>query len=318
MQGSSALDVSRSQESAEQREQQEQNDIGISVVSDLNSSINGASRQQGGIDRRIAWLEEDVMVLHRRLRDECSEGSEGTAANDPGLRALVARLDGDLATEKRSRESVEARIRTLEHSIIAERHDREAQIRSFSSELETTMRGLIGRIDDGLSAGAAAMRERTEQTETRLRTLIKRVDEGLSAGAAALQDTLGNGATINYPVAGSSDSASLSSGLREGRAPSRPGPRSGAVTPFSHGATPAATPSLAYPGTMQVPGSGLSGAMMAGSGGSMLLMQGGSNAPSRGGTQVQGVPKPVSTSFGRGSSSPTMQVRGGYPFGSAQ
>merc|ERR1719161_3402999 len=77
------------------------------------------------------------------------------------------------------------------------------QLRAFSSELETTMRGLIGRIDEGLSAGAAAMRERTDQTEDRIRGLIKRVDEGLSAGAAALQDTLVSaGVADQMPVPG--------------------------------------------------------------------------------------------------------------------
>lgn len=145
-----------------------------------------------GFERRVAWLEEDVAVLHRRLRDECNESSNAGpgAAGDSGLRALVARLDGELAAERRSREVMEARMNQLEDCIRHERKEREAQLRAFSNELETTMRGLIGRIDESLSAGAASMRERTDVTEARLRGLIKRVDEGLSAGAAALQDTL--------------------------------------------------------------------------------------------------------------------------------
>lgn len=149
----------------------------------------GNAQGQAGFERRVAWLEEDVAVLHRRLRDECNEGGS-VAGGDSGLRALVARLDGELSAERRSREAMEARIVSLEDSIRHERKERETQLRAFSSELETTMRGLIGRIDEGLSAGAAAMQERTDQTEDRLRGLIIRVDEGLSAGAAALQDTL--------------------------------------------------------------------------------------------------------------------------------
>jgi len=150
----------------------------------------GSSQGQVGFERRVAWLEEDVAVLHRRLRDECNEGGTVGAGGDSGLRALVARLDGELSAERRSREAMEGRLQTLEDCIRHERKERETQLRAFSSELETTMRGLIGRIDEGLSAGAAAMRERTDQTEDRLRGLIVRVDEGLSAGAAALQDTL--------------------------------------------------------------------------------------------------------------------------------
>jgi len=149
----------------------------------------GSDAQSGpqAFDRRVAWLEEDVAVLHRRLRDECNEG---TVAGDNSLRALVGRLDSELSAEKLSREAMEARMGHLEESIRHERKEREAQLRGFSGELETTMRGLISRIDEGLSAGAETMRERTDATESRLRSLIKRVDQGLSAGAAALQDTL--------------------------------------------------------------------------------------------------------------------------------
>lgn len=154
------------------------------------STEAGSTQGQPGFERRVAWLEEDVAVLHRRLRDECNEGGSVGASGDSGLRALVARLDGELSAERRSRESLEARIVSLEDSIRHERKERETQLRSFSSELETTMRGLIERIDDGLSLGATAMAERTNDTEDHLRRLILRVDEGLSAGAAALQDTL--------------------------------------------------------------------------------------------------------------------------------
>lgn len=157
----------------------------------------GSSQGQAGFERRVAWLEEDVAVLHRRLRDECGEGGAVGAAGDSGLRALVARLDGELSAERRSREALEVRMAGFEESLRHERKERETQLRGFSNELETTMRGLIGRIDEGLSAGAAAMRERTDNTEERIRSLIKHVDEGLSAGAAALQDTLTSTGALN-------------------------------------------------------------------------------------------------------------------------
>jgi len=159
--------------------------------SDRVGSIDGGSLQGQNVERRVAWLEEDVAVLHRRLRDDCGEGGTAGAAGDSGLRALVARLDGELAAERRSREAMEARINQLEETIRQERKEREAQLRGFSSELETAMRGLIERINDGVSA--AAVRERTEVSgisEDRLRELIQRVDQGLASGAAALQDTL--------------------------------------------------------------------------------------------------------------------------------
>jgi hypothetical protein len=152
--------------------------------------------------------------LHRRVRDECGEGN---SSGDSGLRALVARLDGELSAERRSREALEARMTHLEDSIRHERKGREAQLRGFSAELETTMRGLIGRIDEGLSAGAAAMSERTDATEARLRGLIKRVDEGLSAGAAALQDTLCATGALSAPTQNTQSMPRTAAGREEGQ-----------------------------------------------------------------------------------------------------
>lgn len=156
---------------------------------------------QAGVERRLEWIEEDISVLHRRLRTEPQESSTG-AAGDQGLRALVARLDGELVAERRAREAVEMRVATLEEALRQERKDRDVQLRGFSSGLETTMRELIERIDESISAGAAAMREKTDATEIRLRSLIQRVDEGLSLGAAALQDTLSNAGPL-FPTEGS-------------------------------------------------------------------------------------------------------------------
>lgn len=319
--------------------------------SESNYSASGTSRQQGGFERRIAWLEEDVALLQRRLRDEANDGAGGTgsATGDPSLRALVARLDGELAAERRARDALEARMTSLEEHLAQERNERQVQLRNFSTELETTMRSLITRIDEGLSAGASTMRERTDQTELRLRTLLKRVDEGLTAGAAALHDTLitttgpqqatgGSASPLLASVGGLGEQAGLGvqggfsgqvglsgqvalSGqglggrdapgarvrskspqmrrsqhpaqpqamasveesvsaetlaqswdqlrqenqrLRERRAQLSGNPRgnnalTGLPIAASIGATPTATPSLAYPSTLQVPGSGIPG-----------------------------------------------------------
>merc|ERR1719215_588129 len=99
-------------------------------MSDMNTTVAGTSmsRQQLGFERRVAWLEEDVSVLHRRLQEECGEGGIGSASGDQGLRALVARLDGELSAERRAREALEARMTHLEDSIRHERKEREAQL----------------------------------------------------------------------------------------------------------------------------------------------------------------------------------------------
>merc|ERR1719356_1620604 len=124
-----------------------------------------------------------MAVLTQRLMD-------GGGGGGDGLYAIVARLDGELTKERHEREAMEARVAALEMSVVREHEERESQLQGFSGELEQTMREIIARVDEGLSAGAQAMRERSDQTEERLRALIQRVDEGLSASAAALQDTL--------------------------------------------------------------------------------------------------------------------------------
>lgn len=167
--------------------------IDACAIGERNYSIGSQPCRKAGFERRVAWLEEDVAVLRRRLRDECDDGggNMGGACDDLSLSALVQRLDDQVAGERRARESLQTRMNQLEDAIMLERKEREVQLRGFSAELEATMRGLIGRIDGGISACAASMRERSDETETRLRSLIRRVDEGLSAGAAALQDTIG-------------------------------------------------------------------------------------------------------------------------------
>jgi len=170
-------------------------------------------------------------VLHRRMRDEVGDGpGPGVASGDQGLRALVARLDGELAAERRALEAVEARIVDLAKLLEKERTDRDVQLRSFSHELDSTIKSLISRIDEGLSAGAASLREKTNETEALLKSLISRVDQGLTAGAAALQDSLDSAGAEGGRAPGGAKS--------EGGGPWRPGegPRP---------AAPAAAPGLA-------------------------------------------------------------------------
>lgn len=227
--------------------------------SDTAASASTASRHAAGppitvFERRVAWLEEDVAVLHRRLRDEVGEANAG-AAGEAGLRALMARLDGELSAERRARETLGSRMIALEQRIEEERKERELQLRSFSSELETTVRSLITRIDDSLSTGASTMRDRTEQTEVRLRTLIQRVDEGLSVGAYDLQDTLQH--TLDKEdFSRGLDAAPLDTSLRgRGRGCLQEPPRAQAQERFANGlndqAYPSAQPSQA-PGGARV------------------------------------------------------------------
>eukprot|EP00435_Cladocopium_sp_Y103_P041348 s2344_g11.t1 len=91
------------------------------------------------LDCRIEWLEEDLAVLHRRVRRECSTLRVGSDAVDSDLRQLVARLEDDLAAERRARQlledelavecrarqALEGRVNALESSIRREKKERE-------------------------------------------------------------------------------------------------------------------------------------------------------------------------------------------------
>lgn len=164
------------------------------TCSSAGGDIGVTQRSRMSLETRMAWLEEDVTLLQRRLRDERGDsmsGTGGVTGSDPSsLRALVARLDGEMGCERKAREALEVRVAGCEGKVQGERRDREDQLQEFSAQLEVAMKDIISRIEESLAISASAMRERTEQTEARLRTLIQRVDEGLSAGAVALQDTL--------------------------------------------------------------------------------------------------------------------------------
>jgi len=175
----------------------------VGTMSEMNTSVGGetVSRAQLGFERRLAWLEEDVSVLHRRLRDECGEGGIGlgNASGDQGLRALVARLDGELAAERRAREAMEARVLgfegRLEGALAEERTRREEQLRNVASDLESTIGSLLSRIDGGFPVSTASLRSRAEEAEARLRTNISRVTKDLSTpGGSHLNSPSSRGA----------------------------------------------------------------------------------------------------------------------------
>eukprot|EP00930_Biecheleria_cincta_P000734 TRINITY_DN10174_c0_g1_i1.p1 TRINITY_DN10174_c0_g1~~TRINITY_DN10174_c0_g1_i1.p1 ORF type:complete len:428 (-),score=36.54 TRINITY_DN10174_c0_g1_i1:70-1353(-) len=154
-------------------------------VSEPNPASPMGGEWKAACERQISWLEEDIAVLSKRIKRDCGE----CAGPPTDIAALVARLDADAAAERQSRQQLDARLKALEDAVSQNHEEREAHLQTTSNEVELSMKGLIGRIDEGLSAGASSMRQRTDQTEQTLRTLIKRVDECLCAGADALQRT---------------------------------------------------------------------------------------------------------------------------------
>eukprot|EP00435_Cladocopium_sp_Y103_P030048 s837_g7.t1 len=61
------------------------------------------------LDRRLEWLEEDLSMLHRRVRRECSAFMRGGGSDavDSDLRQIVSRLEDEVAAERRARQLLE-------------------------------------------------------------------------------------------------------------------------------------------------------------------------------------------------------------------
>lgn len=165
-------------------------------TSESRKAPAGGAHWKAACEGQLSWLEEDIAILSRRVKKDCGEFAGPPAE----IAELIARLDADSAAERQSRMQLDARLKALEDAVSQQHEEREKDLQMTSNDVESAMKGLIGRIDEGLSAGASSMRQRTEQTEQALRTLIKRVDEGLCAGANALQSTLGNKLAFNPPA----------------------------------------------------------------------------------------------------------------------
>lgn len=194
----------------------------MEAVKPSNGAAENASAQS--FPERLEEMEDDISALQKRLQNS---GGGGAQPSSFDARTLLARLECELSAEKRSREALNLRMESLEESIRIERHMREKELRNFSSELETTMRGLIGRIDTGLTIGAAAMRERTDATQARLRALINRVDDTLSTGVVSQSSEAGAGSA---DVMDSSSQAKASSSSVNTEAPPAPSMRESAMS----------------------------------------------------------------------------------------
>jgi len=151
-------------------------------VTDVSTVESTTSRRQESFERRIAWLEEDVAMLHRRLRDECKEGNidntgDPAAKSDHNIVQLVKHLDEKLAAEGLARQELGARVLSVENGLTLESCERKDTLSGFSLELQTAIQAVIEKIDQGLTRGAATVREQTQSTEERIRFMMKKVNQ---------------------------------------------------------------------------------------------------------------------------------------------
>jgi len=152
-------------------------------VTEVSTVPSTTLRRQESFERRIACLEEDVAMLHRRLRVEFKEGNidntgdHAAAKSDHNIIQLVEHLDEKLAAESLARQELGARVLAVEKGLTLESSERKDTLSGFSLELQTAIQSVIEKIDQGLTVGAATVREQTQSTEERIRFMMKKVNQ---------------------------------------------------------------------------------------------------------------------------------------------
>jgi len=94
-----------------------------------------------------------------------------TRSNDsfPLICEVLLQLDKELSAEKLARQILETRVEVLEAALDPRRSGRHQRLAGADPKSENPMNSLIGRIDQGITAGTVAMRT----TENRLRSLVE-------------------------------------------------------------------------------------------------------------------------------------------------
>eukprot|EP00929_Paragymnodinium_shiwhaense_P015096 TRINITY_DN12310_c0_g1_i1.p1 TRINITY_DN12310_c0_g1~~TRINITY_DN12310_c0_g1_i1.p1 ORF type:complete len:304 (-),score=49.24 TRINITY_DN12310_c0_g1_i1:191-1102(-) len=132
------------------------------------------------LERRLEWIEEDLSVTQRRLRDtlgmEPRPGQDEPICED--LKALAHRLEVELAEERKWRMSLDEQLTQVESLLKNERAARSEAIKRLTNDLETSMKALVERIDTSLKAVGLQQSEKAKQSEEALLALIKRVEAG--------------------------------------------------------------------------------------------------------------------------------------------
>jgi len=155
-------------------------------VTEVSTVPSTTLRRQESFERRIACLEEDVAMLHRRLRVEFKEGNidntgdHAAAKSDHNIIQLVEHLDEKLAAESLARQELGARVLAVENGLTLESCERKDTLSGFSLELQTAIQSVIEKIDQGLNVGAASVREQTQSTGERIRFMMKKVNQSYS------------------------------------------------------------------------------------------------------------------------------------------
>lgn len=174
--------------------------FGAPFADNLSTSVQSvSSASQAGLsaalERRLDWLEEDIGVTQRRLRDTfgLGPGGGGKLYGMAGLQVMAVRVQTELEEERRWRGDMEAQIVELEETLTNERTNRGNSLQHLSLELDDTMKELVDRINSGVVEQSQVLGNRAARMEKALQILVSRVEMGLavvSNGGSAIEPSV--------------------------------------------------------------------------------------------------------------------------------
>mmetsp|Transcript_26668 Transcript_26668/g.48888 ORF Transcript_26668/g.48888 Transcript_26668/m.48888 type:complete len:192 (-) Transcript_26668:103-678(-) len=141
-------------------------------------------------EQRIAWLEEDLGVLHTRVRDSLDRASgEGTGngSRSSAMRSLVERLTEELEEERRWRRELEGQVTQIEELLQQERAHRERAVAATFAEIKEVFAQLSSRVEQGVAKATSDLSDRASRTEATLKELMATVEAGVNANAEGLR-----------------------------------------------------------------------------------------------------------------------------------
>lgn len=155
-----------------------------------NSSLVTGSAEQGRgsisnqqqLERRIAWLEEDLNLTQSRLRQTygaTGEGLEGLGA----MQTTLQQLSEEFKQELSARKVVEEQVAQLEATMAQERADRAQVLTKLRGQLKEVMDAIGTRMASRLADRNGELVKRSSKIDSALKVLVACIEERLADGA---------------------------------------------------------------------------------------------------------------------------------------
>mmetsp|Transcript_8040 Transcript_8040/g.17981 ORF Transcript_8040/g.17981 Transcript_8040/m.17981 type:complete len:357 (+) Transcript_8040:80-1150(+) len=157
---------------------------------DTGGTGTAAQEEKNVYERRLAWLEEDLGVLHTRVRDSLERASgdgTGNGSRSSAMQSLVEKLMQELQEERRWRTELEGQVSQIEELLKQERAHRERAVAATFNEIEDVIKELSSRVEQGVASATNALNERASKTEATLKDLMTTVEAGLNTSTESLR-----------------------------------------------------------------------------------------------------------------------------------